>query len=368
MRVGIVGCGQLARMLALVGIRLGVKFSFLADQGTKTDIRCVEGLGEVTYLDGDMDGETLYKKLLCPDVVTVEKEQVDLSLLTRLAEECDIAPPIKAIEACQHRHREKRLLDSLGIPNAAYEYAESKSEVRKSVARLKKPVVIKSVDQGYDGKNQWVLRDESQLEHFEADAPEGAYIVEKWIIFDKEVSLVAVRDARHQVAYYSPTENVHEKGILLHSMAPAVGVQPSLLKLAETYISSILEELDYVGVLAMECFVTKDKLYVNELAPRVHNSGHWTQGGARTCQFENHVRAITGLSLGSTLNHGYAGMINILGAKEPPVSSLSAKSTLHWYNKSSRPGRKLGHINFLDSSRQELELSMNQFQRLLSVS
>lgn len=362
MRIAIAGCGQLARMMALAGLPLGLKFSFIADGGEQTDTRCVDGLGIIAPWQPGQPGQPLYEQLGQPDVVTVEKEQVDLELLRALQPYSKVFPSPEAVAYCQHRHSEKQLLEQLNIPAAPYGY---KQPLETSIGQLGYPVVIKSVDEGYDGKNQWVLRNSDDLRAFKEhgdDGVSGNYLVEAWIPFDKEVSLIAVRSSTGQIRHYPLTENKHSNGILVHSIAPATHIQPETLANACDYIDRLLEEMDYVGVLAMECFVSGDSIMVNELAPRVHNSGHWTQMGSVTCQFENHVRAISGLPLGSTSSHGVAGMVNLLGVGEPPFSALTCQSSLHWYNKIPRPGRKLGHVNFLASDLEELKRQMDAFQ------
>ena len=172
-----------------------------------------------------------------------------------------------------------------------------------------------------------------------------------------------MRDRRGQINHYPITENVHEAGILKHSIAPARQIPAATAQAAQDYITRVMQATDYVGVMAMECFVVGDALLVNEIAPRVHNSGHWTQTGCKTSQFENHLRAIAGLPLGGTDNHSIAGMVNLIGNGVPAATALSTHSTLHWYNKTARPGRKLGHVNFCSSSHDELLQQMDQFRK-----
>lgn len=358
MRVGIIGCGQLARMMALAGIPLGLKFSFVADQGEDTDISCVEGLGTIISWQPEQSINQLYLDLLEPSVITVEKEQVDLDLLRQLNQHCEIRPAVNAVGVCKHRYNEKQLLSELDIPHAAYTYNAPPEDSEK---KLGLPFVIKSVDQGYDGKNQWLIKTQDDIDSFNQLGDIGGYIAEEWIPFEREVSIIAVRSASQEILYYPLTENAHENGILVRSISPAKQLEPGLVDSAQSYIKRIMEKENYIGVLAMECFVNDGKIIVNELAPRVHNSGHWTQSGSVTCQFENHVRAVTGLALGSVDSLGFSGMINLLGTKEPPMSSITSRSKLHWYNKAPRPGRKLGHINFLQSSEKDLEDEMAAF-------
>ena len=362
MRIAILGCGQLSRMLALAGLPLGIKFSFINDTGEQaTD--CVHGLGLIVSLpqnwQSEQDINELYNALGKPDCITVEKEQVDVKLLQSLQTYCDIFPNPEAIIACQHRYREKKLLEKLSIPTSPFVYCVSAKEALNT---LQLPMVVKSCSDGYDGKNQWVLKTMEDVEHFDSLTIQD-YIIEAWIKFEREVSLVSVRAKNGDIQHYALTDNIHEKGILKQSIAPAIEQNNLLTTKAHAYMESLLTTLDYVGVMAMECFVINGELMINELAPRVHNSGHWTQVGSVTCQFENHIRAVSGLMIGSTKSLGTTGMINLIGTEKPPLESLSAFSTLHWYNKSVKPQRKLGHVNFFDKDRENLVRQMNDFQQ-----
>lgn len=369
MRVAIVGCGQLARMLAQSGIPLGIDFSFYVDQGPTADTSCVNGLGDLVFASDDLRGQELFAALKQPDVVTFEKEQVDLEPIRELAEHTIIAPSFEALEVCKNRHREKQLLDSLQIPTARYVFVDSYDNFESSVKQLNYPVVIKSVSEGYDGKNQWRIFADKDIQKVPEDLINRGVIIEEWIAFNREVSLLAVRTKEGEIKTYPLTENKHSNGILVGSVAPAENMDIGLQEKPTAYITSIMTKLSYVGVLAMECFITDDEVLVNELAPRVHNSGHWTQQGAVTSQFENHMRAVTGLALGSTkTSHEVAGMVNILGPNECPKKPPSEQSTLHWYEKSIRPGRKLGHVNFVCESRTQLMERMNSFQQSLTPS
>ncbi|MEW6982195.1 5-(carboxyamino)imidazole ribonucleotide synthase [Colwelliaceae bacterium 6471] len=368
MHIAIVGCGQLSRMLALAGIPLGIKFSFINDDDHQ-DTACVDGLGTVVALDenwrNDSSLEPLYQALGKLDCITIEKEQVDSELLVALQAHVKIYPNIEAIKACQHRLAEKKLLENLSIATAPYLHNVS---AQLAMQKLNLPMVVKSCREGYDGKNQWQLKTTKDVEDFDLLLRESAnnnpaledYIVEAWVPFEKEVSLISVRSVNGEIAHYPLTENTHESGILKSSIAPARQLTDRQTQLAQAYMEKLLTSLDYVGVLAMECFIKGDELVVNELAPRVHNSGHWTQMGSVTCQFENHVRALCGQVLGSTELLGSAGMVNLIGTDKPPLEALSKSSKLYWYNKSVRPMRKLGHINFLAANQESLDRQMNE--------
>lgn len=360
MRIAIVGCGQLSRMLALAGLPLGIQFSFIQDD-VKQSKDCVEGLGiiqasPIKSINGydPQDIEQLYQDLGKPDSITVEKEQVDLALLQALSALCPIYPSLKAIKACQHRAEEKQLLSRLDIPTSPYFYNQS---AVAAVQALGYPVMVKSCTEGYDGKNQWLIKTLADAEHFDSLNIKD-YIIEAFVDFDKEISLVSVRNKQGKIAHYSLTDNHHEKGILKRSTAPAINLTEQQQSQAQSYMESLLTELNYVGVMAMECFVIADKLMINELAPRVHNSGHWTQLGSITCQFENHIRALAGLNLGSTEQIAATGMLNLIGTARPPIEALTDNSKLYWYNKSVKAQRKLGHINFIADNQEKVNQQM----------
>jgi 5-(carboxyamino)imidazole ribonucleotide synthase len=363
--VAIVGCGQLARMLALAGWHMGIRFSFVAcnNEGTY----CVDGLGDITpWVEGD-DVERLYAALGKPDVVTVERESVSTELLRELTAYCPVYPNPNAVEICQHRLREKALFDRLSIATAPYKAATSLTEITTGVAELGYPVVIKAASDGYDGKQQWRLSSDADLSQLPTDDIGTQWLIERRIPFDCEVSFIGVRSSNGDTAYYPPTLNVHRDGILINSRAPADKLSESLLALGQNYLQSLMESMNYVGVLAMECFVVGDQLLVNELAPRVHNSGHWTMQANVACQFENHLRAILGISLGSTELKHYSGIVNILGNTPDSVSleTLPAQASLHWYNKPFAPGRKLGHFSVSAQTSEELSLQLDRLQSKL---
>ena len=363
MRIAIVGCGQLSRMLALAGIPMGLKFSFINDNA-QPDTACINGLGDLVDWQLGDDFADLYAALGEPDLVTVEKEQLNVDLLIGLQAFCPVYPSPDAVAICQDRHQERLLLDKLNIPCSGYVYGEP---LDVCVERLSLPLVIKSCRDGYDGKNQWVLRvpeDVIALEaEFAARQPLNRdYIAEQFVSFDREVSQVSARTINGDIYHYPLAENEHQQGILKQSIAPAPGTNNHHQALAQQYLERIAKALNYVGVLAVEFFVCGEQLLVNELAPRVHNSGHWTQSGSQTCQFENHLRAITGAALGSTKAHVISGMVNLIGIEKPALSALSATSKLYWYDKSVRPGRKLGHMNFQASDIETLNAAMLQFR------
>ena len=367
MRVAIIGCGQLARMMALAGIPLGIDFSFLVDEGEGADTTCVNGLGQVVFLKPGMNGDALFGALLRPDVVTFEKEQMDAALCDVLRPFCKVWPPAEALRICQSRQLEKAYIQKLGLPTAEFYFVNTLEEAKQAAKTLNHRAVIKSVQLGYDGKNQWRVSSEEDFALFAQRIPEEVLeqgvIVEAFVPFEAEVSLVGVRSQNGEIKFYAPSQNQHDNGILVRSDTPAPILDDRKTALVHQYLETLLTELQYVGVLAMECFVVGEDIVINELAPRVHNSGHWTQQGAPTCQFENHIRAVAGLPLGDTHSLGVCAMVNVLGGEDPidgaPLEYIGHNSTLHWYGKSYKKGRKLGHVNFVAPSRAELDESIN---------
>lgn len=368
-RIAVIGGGQLARMMALDGLRLGIQFSFLVEPDEST--QCIDGLGEkvVWDLGGLLNNpdesafRELFEALGRPQVVTVEKEAVPVGILRGLLPLTQVYPGPDAVYQTQHRAREKQLLSRLAIPTANFKVASTLGEVREAYEAFGLPLFIKTVESGYDGKNQWQLHSLADLESFERENPTGPWVVEQHVRFDREASLIGVRSASGETAFYPLTENLHRKGILIRSLAPAPKLSAETENNARDYMERLFKEMNYVGVLAMECFVCGDDLLVNELAPRVHNSGHWTMDAGICSQFENHLRAIVDWPLGNAQPQGPKGMVNILGSRDvakhqprqPGSSWLSGNSTFHWYNKTDRPGRKLGHINFAHDDLQTLQ-------------
>ncbi|MCL6414103.1 5-(carboxyamino)imidazole ribonucleotide synthase [Aestuariirhabdus sp. Z084] len=354
MHIAIIGGGQLARMMALAGWPMGITFSFLANKDENID--CVHGLGTVVRHQSDVAGEALYQALGQPDVITVEREHVDVNLLATLRPFCAVYPDPDAIAVCQHRGREKAFLQSLDIPIAPFRLADSADTLSAAVAELGYPVFVKSCEEGYDGQNQWRLTasDElvaliEQMEHW------PSLVVEGQVTFSREVSIIAVRSANGAKACYPLAENAHRSSILVSSLAPAPNLTEALQQQAQQLADRLLDCWGYVGVLAIECFVVGDRLLVNELAPRVHNSGHWTQDAGGVCsQFANHLRAICGKEPGPTEPLQPAAMLNLLGQLPSVETAGKGELQLHLYNKLVKPRRKVGHINLQDSDPERL--------------
>jgi 5-(carboxyamino)imidazole ribonucleotide synthase len=319
--VGVLGGGQLGRMLALAGIPLGLRFRFL-------DPAPDAAAGEVgELLVGAFDDADLLDRLADgADAVTYEFENVPVEAARRVR----AVPDARALELGQDRLAEKQLFRRLGIPTARF----------GSLAETGLPALVKTRRLGYDGKGQRLVQVEQPVSDGE--------LAEELVPFERELSIVAVRGRDGETAFYPLAENVHADGILRTSRAPA---EAAPQREAEAIASALLDELGYVGVLAVELFEAGGRLLANEYAPRVHNTGHWTIDGAGTSQFENHLRAVLGLPLGSTAPTAECVMVNLIGAV-PPLEALLALpgSRVHLYGKEPRPGRKVGHVTLLEPS------------------
>lgn len=350
MSIGILGGGQLGYMLALAGYPLGLRFRFL-DPSPEAPVGRI-----APRVTGDFsDRAALEKFAQGLEVVTYEFENVPLDALHFLAKKVAIFPPPGALEAAQDRLREKQLFEKLGIATTPFASVPAASELDQALKKLGLPAVVKTRRMGYDGKGQWILRTQEDVKIAREGLPRLPIIVERFVPFSRELSVIAVRGKAGETAFYPLVENHHRSGILRLSLAPAPGITPQIQRAAEEASRKVLESLNYVGVLAIEFFECDGQLLANEMAPRVHNSGHWTIEGAVTSQFENHLRAINGLPLGSTTAIGASAMINLIG--ELPVSAqvLAIPSAhLHLYGKEPRPGRKLGHVTLRAPSLDQL--------------
>ncbi|MEA3406010.1 MAG: 5-(carboxyamino)imidazole ribonucleotide synthase [Pseudomonadota bacterium] len=360
--IGVLGAGQLGRMLAIAGYPLGQKFGFLGISDDEPSAL----LGHMHKQTDDVDS---YKKLVeFADVITYESENTDIEIVKMIAETTPVYPAEKSLFFSQHRGREKGLFDQLNIPCAPYKVVNSLDELKAAVSEIGLPSVLKTTTEGYDGKGQFVLKSEDQIEQAWSEIGNRELVLEGFVDFMRELSIVAVRNANNEHVYYPLVQNVHHEGILRYTIAPAREISEEIQKQAESYMQSLLDELDHVGVLTLELFeTTSHGLVANEMAPRVHNSGHWTIDGAMTSQFENHVRAITGLPLGDTTpRQPLAAMVNIIGETGPVEKVLTMpKAHLHLYDKSERQGRKLGHINVMAENEEELLEHMKQLAEFM---
>lgn len=338
MKVGILGGGQLARMLALAGYPLGIQ-TLCMDPTPDT---CASQVTTVICADYN-DPATLKHFLQDVTVVTFETENIPVEVVEKIQQTHAVFPNGDALAVTQDRVAEKTLCQRLAIPTTRFIPIDSLSDLQAAQKVLGYPAVLKTRRLGYDGKGQYVLREEADIALAWKSLGGQGLILEEWVAFQREVSLISVRGQDGTLSFYPLSENYHYEGILAHSLAPCP--VPSLQSLAQDYAQKILQELDYVGVFAIEFFEMQGKLMVNEMAPRVHNSGHWTIEGAQTSQFENHLRAITGLPLGSTEARGVSIMVNCVGT-EPLLSDVLKVPGAHYhtYGKEPRPKRKLGHI------------------------
>jgi len=345
MTVGIVGAGQLGRMLAMAGYPLGLDFVFL-DPAQDPPAAAL-----APHLRGAFDDRRLLSALARrAEIITFDWENVSVAALRALTGRTRICPPLAALAASQDRASEKRLFERLKIPTTRWRAVASLAQLRRAVRDIGLPGVLKTRRLGYDGKGQSVLRTQADLEPAWLQLGAVPLLYEECIAFTHEVSIIGARSTRGEVAIYALNGNVHMRGILRVTRAPYG--PPAWQRLAESYLARVLAHFRYVGVLAIEFFVRRGRLIANEMAPRVHNSGHWTIEGAVTSQFENHLRAILGLPLGATGARGHCAMVNLIG-EMPPLAALLAEQGLHVhdYGKAPRPGRKLGHCTLVERSR-----------------
>ncbi|PRD30531.1 UNVERIFIED_CONTAM: purK [Trichonephila clavipes] len=357
LRIGVLGGGQLGRMMALAGYPLGLSFSFFDKAADCPSAALGERFG-----DADYSNESLQAFIDSADVFTYEFENIPTRWVEAIAARKPVYPGVKSLAVSQNRLNEKRLFAELNIPSARYAEIRSEDDLRRAVSDLGLPLVVKTVTEGYDGKGQFLLRDAEQAAAcWAALGASAPLIAEEFIQFKRELSIIAVRGQSGETKFYPLAENHHNHGILSHSIVPAPLLDENTQLTAERYISSILHELGHVGVLTLELFETRHGLLANETAPRVHNSGHWSIEGAHCSQFENHVRAVAGLPLGSTRAEKPSAMINIIGRHPASADVLRVTDAhLHLYGKTEREGRKLGHITVTADSYPELEMRISR--------
>ena len=361
MVIGILGAGQLARMLALAGKPLGLKFIFL----DPTPESCAADLGK--HLIGDYTDKALLTQLATEsDIITYEFENVPVEIIDFLNQNTPVYPPAKALLIGQDRITEKTFLQDLGITTAPFAAVSNLVELQQAMTTIGYPAILKTRRLGYDGKGQVVLHSEQDLADAWEAIKNAPSVVEGFVPFDREISIIASRNVSGEVVYYPLSENIHHKGIL--RLAKNTQDDP-LQAQAESYINTILTALDYVGTIALELFAVGDKLIANEFAPRVHNSGHWTIEGSETSQFENHLRAIMDMPLGSTNSLGYAAMQNFIGNVPASEKLLSLSQVhLHLYDKAARKGRKLAHATARTGSLENFTDLINSLTELAKLS
>jgi 5-(carboxyamino)imidazole ribonucleotide synthase len=361
--IGILGGGQLGYMLALAGYPLDFHFRFL-DPSPQAPVGRIASRVTAEYTDF----EALEKFAHGLALVTYEFENVPVEAARFLQKLVPVYPSTQALEAAQDRRSETLLFQKLGIPTTKFTVINSTDELHQAVQEIGLPAVLKTCRLGYDGKGQWVLRTGEDVERVKNKIPTAPLILEEFVKFSSELSILAVRARNGATSFYPLVENHHRGGILRLSLAPAPRLAETLQGEAEDAARRILESLDYVGVLAIELFECEGRLLANEMAPRVHNSGHWTIEGAVTSQFENHLRAVSGLPLGVTRTLGFSAMLNLIGEFPDPNELLALPDAhLHLYGKSPRPGRKVGHVTLRADSIEQLEQRLRQlpafFQR-----
>jgi 5-(carboxyamino)imidazole ribonucleotide synthase len=343
-RIGVLGGGQLGRMLALAGLPLGARFTFL----DPSPDACSRDVGPLIVAGFD-DRRALGKLASESDLITFEFENVPSDALRWLAQRVPVFPSPEALDASQDRLTEKRFFELLGAGVPRYAHVDVRQDLSDAIRHLGLPAVMKTRRMGYDGRGQWILREPEDAEEAVQHLGGWGMILEEFIDFDREVSIVAARSLDGKITCLPLVENHHDEGILRETVVPAPNTTEALQREAERIARGALETLNYVGVLAIEFFQAGDKLLVNEMAPRVHNTGHWSIDVARVSQFEQHLRAILGLPLGDSSPRARSVMLNCIGGL-PSTSELLAIPgvRLHNYGKPVRAGRKVGHVTVLE--------------------
>lgn len=360
MKVGILGGGQLARMLALAGYPLGLQFVVLDPSA----VACAAEVADLIQAEYD-DQVALQQLASQVDVVTFEFENVPAKSLKYLQENCPVYPPPIALQTAQDRLSEKKMFRHLDIPVPDFLAVETLEQLEQAVKEIGLPAVLKTRSMGYDGKGQIVLRKQADIELAWAQLKGSLLILESMVDFDREVSMIAARNHDGDICYYPLSENSHHQGILHYAQSRSGDrLEPK----SQEYVRRILDELNYIGVLALELFDVGGQLLANEIAPRVHNSGHWTIEGAEISQFENHLRAVLNLPLGKTHAVGSAAMVNFIG-KMPDVSSIldTRDVHLHDYHKAPRPGRKIAHVTLRSDNPAQFSATLQSLIQLADV-
>lgn len=351
MKLGILGGGQLGLMMAQAASSLGVETRVFEPSRECVAARVAR---HICAQWDDLDAATAFARGL--DAVTFEFENVPVEAVDYIASGKPVHPPARALAVAQDRLGEKTFFAEHGVALGAWRVVDTFDALRSAVGDIGLPAVLKTRRFGYDGKGQVVVRPGDSLEDAWNAIDRRPAVLEAFQPFDRELSSISVRARDGEIRHYPLCENEHSSGILRLTRAPAPNASEELAAQARDNARRIMEALDYVGVLAVEYFDVGGRLLANEMAPRVHNSGHWTIEGAAASQFENHVRAVLGMELGGTASRGFAAMLNVVG--EPPADgALSGVpgACLHMYGKTARPGRKLGHIAIVADSETERE-------------
>jgi 5-(carboxyamino)imidazole ribonucleotide synthase len=346
--IGILGGGQLAKMMALAGYPLGFRFVFFDPEPTA----CAGQVGELMTAEyhNELALEEFCQKV---DVVTLDFENVPVDTLRFVQKKKPVFPSPEVLEIAQDRLLEKQFCHSIGVPTTAFEPINSLSELKFAAKKFDHDAILKTRRMGYDGKGQFRIASAADINQVPEELFAQDLILEQRVPFTREVSVIVARNAKGDIKTWPLCENKHKEGILTTTIVPA---KPSDLdEQTVNHAIRMAEALKYVGVMVVEFFQTEDQVCVNEMAPRVHNSGHWSIEGADTSQFENHLRAGLNLPLGSTEMDGMAAMLNWIGAFPDHILSINTpKLYWHVYGKEPRPGRKIGHSTLLAPSAQEL--------------
>jgi 5-(carboxyamino)imidazole ribonucleotide synthase len=356
MKIGILGGGQLGRMLALAGFPHGHTFRFF----DPSPDACAGEVGEL--VNGEYEEAAALDRFADGlDVISYEFENVPVDAARHLVQFAPVHPNPAALEVAQDRLVEKRYFRTLNIATPQFEAVDTREQLESAITSVGLPAVLKTRREGYDGKGQRILQSDVDADRAWDEIGDQPLILEQFITFERELSIIAARSIDGDFRYYPLVENTHVDGILSRTVAPAPDVSERLQRIAEGYVHRIQTALDYVGILAVELFEVDGKLMANEMAPRVHNSGHWTIEGTETSQFENHVRAVAGMPLGATT------MLNLIGST-PASDAILANdgSHLHLYGKAPRPGRKLGHVNVRTDDAELLSASVKAVEELIA--
>ena len=360
--IGIIGGGQLGRMMAISARQMGYRIAAL-EPGRDSPLGQIADIELNAAYDDKIALTELLEK---SDVVTYEFENVPYSTIRELSSRGNLPQGPMPLMITSHRLREKLAIEEAGYTVAPFLAVMSKDELKYAVNKIGYPCILKTSSGGYDGKGQWVLQTDADLPEVLEIADDNEYVLEGFVNFTKEVSVIVTRSVNGDVKAFPVTENKHVNQILHLSIAPA-RIDESLCNEAKQIAMGLIEKLDFIGTLAIEMFVTENGIVINELAPRPHNSGHWTIDGCNVNQFEQHIRAICGLSLIDAQVHGYAVMINLLGQHAQHALTAWQKpefsdAKLHMYGKEElKRDRKVGHINFVGNDWTELEAKVNSF-------
>jgi 5-(carboxyamino)imidazole ribonucleotide synthase len=344
--LGIIGGGQLGRMLGIEAKRLGIKTVIYSETADCP----AQSIADKMIIGSYQDASLLDEFSRSCAVITYEFENIPISMADYLGMRTQLRPGSDILAVTQDRLAEKTFLNALSIPTAEFGAVAFEGDIKVLMEKNKEPAILKTRSMGYDGKGQVTINDTKQASMAYYDIREVPAIIEKKINFSQEFSVVAVRDCNGEFMAYSPSDNVHDNGILRTSTVPSK-LPESVIQQGIDYTKQIANALGYIGVLAVEFFVTSDnQIFANEIAPRVHNSGHWTLDGCYISQFEQHIRAICGWKLGTTQNHSNAVMTNLIGEDihNWQIHADKPNAQLHIYGKSEiRKGRKMGHVTEL---------------------